>query len=365
MQKNKTTIKELELILEEGEGYLIEFKESINSDLSKEMVAFANASGGRIFLGVSDQSRICGFSASNKDFSQIQSIADSCDPPVPISIEGIPEKKVVIIHVFEGANRPHRCSKGFYLRNGANSQKMSTADITEFVQAEGRIRFDEKLRLDFAWKAELAEERLLYFLKLAEITPKNDIENLLFNLGCGDYLEKGAQVMIEIFDNRVEISNPGGLPKGLNPKDFGRRSICRNPIIANLLLRCNYIEKMGTGIERIRASLAERGLAEAQVSFDSFFSIQFLRENAEKTGPESRPESRMLSDVAIRLLEALSENCSSKSKLASALARKSVSGDIKRLLKEMLEQNLVEMTIPDKPNSRLQKYRLTESGKAI
>jgi predicted HTH transcriptional regulator len=66
-----------------------------------------------------------------------------------------------------------------------------------------------------------------------------------------DYFEQGAQMMVEIFDDRVEIHNPGGLPRGLPEKDFGKRSVCRNPNIAALLLRCDYIEKMGTGIERI------------------------------------------------------------------------------------------------------------------
>ncbi len=40
--------------------------------------------------------------------------------------------------------------------------------------------------------------------------------------------------MIEIFDDKFEISNPGGLPSGLNPKDFGTKSVVRNPIIASL-----------------------------------------------------------------------------------------------------------------------------------
>ena len=46
--------RELQLILEEGEGYRIEFKESFSS-IDKDMVAFANASGGKIFLGVTDK----------------------------------------------------------------------------------------------------------------------------------------------------------------------------------------------------------------------------------------------------------------------------------------------------------------------
>ena len=41
------------------------------------------------------------------------------------------------------------------------------------------------------------------------------------------------------------------------------------------------------------------------------------------------------------------------------------SGYIKRFLYELVEDGLVELTIPEKPNSRLQKYRLTEKGRAI
>jgi ATP-dependent DNA helicase RecG len=51
--------KELEIIIKEGEGYKIEFKEGI-SGLEKEIVAFANASGGKVFLGVADDGTIKG-----------------------------------------------------------------------------------------------------------------------------------------------------------------------------------------------------------------------------------------------------------------------------------------------------------------
>ena len=54
MRYRKTTDAELSLVLEEGEGYTLEFKRAINTDLSKELVAFANASGGRVFVGVDD-----------------------------------------------------------------------------------------------------------------------------------------------------------------------------------------------------------------------------------------------------------------------------------------------------------------------
>ena len=54
--------------------------------------------------------------------------------------------------------------------------------------------------------------------------------------------------MVEIYDDRVSIVSPGGVPKGITKENFGKRSIARNPIIADLLRRAHYIEKAGTGI---------------------------------------------------------------------------------------------------------------------
>lgn len=82
-----TKLKELELILEKGEGYTVEFKQSVNSDLPREIVAFANASGGHIFIGVDDTGTVVGCNISNKLISQIQDMTFTCDPPVNIHIE--------------------------------------------------------------------------------------------------------------------------------------------------------------------------------------------------------------------------------------------------------------------------------------
>ncbi len=73
--------------------------------------------------------------------------------------------------------------------------------------------------------------------------PDIALREAIVNAVCHrDYFEKGASVMIEIFDDRVEISNPGGLPSGLNAKEFGTKSVVRNPVIASLLNRADYIE---------------------------------------------------------------------------------------------------------------------------
>lgn len=108
--------------------------------------------------------------------------------------------------------------------------------------------------------------------------PLSMLDAIIVNAVCHrDYLEQGAQVMVEVFDDRVEIYNPGGLPKGLTEKDFGHRSVCRNPRIAGLLLRCNYIERMGSGIERIRMALAKEQCPEVRIRYNTMFTLDFPR----------------------------------------------------------------------------------------
>lgn len=68
-----------------------------------------------------------------------------------------------------------------------------------------------------------------------------------------DYMAKG-DIKVEFFDDRIEIISPGGLPLGISEKEYieGRLSIMRNRIIADIFLRLGAIEKLATGIRRIK-----------------------------------------------------------------------------------------------------------------
>lgn len=83
--------------------------------------------------------------------------------------------------------------------------------------------------------------------------------------------------MVEIYDDRVSVVSPGGVPKGITKENFGKRSIARNPIIADLLRRTHYIEKAGTGIGRMRELMEDAGLKEPLFQYDNFFEVNFLR----------------------------------------------------------------------------------------
>ena len=63
-------------IIKTGEGYTIEFKESMNSSIGKDICAFANSSGGKIILGVEDKTnKAVGCKLTNPEKSKVQNIA--------------------------------------------------------------------------------------------------------------------------------------------------------------------------------------------------------------------------------------------------------------------------------------------------
>ena len=69
--------------------------------------------------------------------------------------------------------------------------------------------------------------------------------------------------------------------------------------------------------------------------------------------PESQPES-----LRERILIVLKSNELSKSEISAKLGQKEISGPLNEVIRQLIKDGEIEYTIPDKPNSRLQKYRL-------
>jgi len=70
-----------------------------------------------------------------------------------------------------------------------------------------------------------------------------------------DYLELGSEVHVEIYDDRMEIYSPGGMPNGKRAQDydlFTTPSKRRNPVIADMFQRLDLMERRGSGFRKIR-----------------------------------------------------------------------------------------------------------------
>ena len=86
--------------------------------------------------------------------------------------------------------------------------------------------------------------------------PERAAQECLVNaLAHRDYLEFGSEVHIDIFDDRMEFYSPGGMFSGWKVQDLNLDrvpSIRRNPIVADVLGRMNFMERRGSGFKQIR-----------------------------------------------------------------------------------------------------------------
>jgi ATP-dependent DNA helicase RecG len=468
---------DLEILLQEGEGTTLEFKESLSSSLAREMVAFANTIGGRILLGVRDDGTVAGVTDSNLLRARIQDMARNCDPPVKLAVEPVGE--VVVVHVHASDAKPVQCSEGFFWRQGSVTQKLARDEIRDFFRTEGAIRFDLAPCPRFRYPQDFDRARYIAWLKLSGISGRPRTEDVLINIEAAeraggrllfrnagvlffaknvrhffnqayitcllakgtdkvhvldrkdfdggvvadiedalrfaerntrlayrietlrrqnipeypmkglreaitnavmhrDWFVEGANVFVEIYTDRIEVVSPGGLPKGMTLADLGRKSVRRNALIADLLHRIGFIEKAGTGVKRIRDEAREGGYPEPVWEANGFTTAIFrpnpeVRAAAEAQsgigsapGAPHAPRKYPASTPQVQaILRAASRSATSREELQAAAGIADREHFRKTYLRDLIAAGLLELTIPDKPRSSRQRYRLTAQGAAL
>lgn len=90
-----------------------------------------------------------------------------------------------------------------------------------------------------------------------------------------DYSIKGVSIQVAIFDDRIEITNPGCLPFGLTMEAaISGISQLRNRVIGRVFRELNLIEQWGSGFGRMRAGCAEHGIPEPKIEeLSNFFKV--------------------------------------------------------------------------------------------
>jgi len=212
-----------------------------------------------------------------------------------------------------------------------------------------------------------------------------------------------------LFRDRLEIINPGPLPKGMTVEDLYRThdSIPRNGLIARAMSWTSYVEKSGSGTGEILDKCVEYGLARPE--FDptvGFFKTVIWRadrtqgasqglvkgasgvvpkKRAQEAGPRGGAGRHPVAAPSRHPVGTQSRHPVSYGTEGSIQERVISFCDVPRSTKELLDMagrsdrtkfkrfvlrvlmddGVLEWTIPDKPNSRHQKYRLTAKGRKL
>ena len=85
------------------------------------------------------------------------------------------------------------------------------------------------------------------------LIPKEAYREAIANALVHRTWDVNANITVFMFEDRIELTSPGGLISGIEIADYikGGISILRNPIIGNIFLRLDMMERLGTGIRRI------------------------------------------------------------------------------------------------------------------
>jgi|SRR6185369_12175087 len=461
---------DLEIMLREGEGTMIEYKEALSASFARELSALANTLGGRILLGVRDDGTVVGIKDSNELRARLQDIARNCDPPVKVLVDRL--DNVTVVTVRESDAKPVQCSDGFFWRQGAVTQKLSREEIRDFFRKQGAVRFDLSLCPRFRYPQDFDHAKLEAWLDRSGITVRGPVEDILVNIEAAersrgkllfrnagvlffakdprhffsqayvtcilfkgtdrvhvldrkdfasgiasdiedslrfierntrtayrieglsrenvpeypmkalreavtnavmhrDWFVEGANVFVEIAEDRIEISNPGGLPPGLRASELGTRSVRRNPLIADLLHRISFIEKAGTGIRRMREEAELHGSPAPVFRSDGFFAASFRPLKTRPTAITDQATVQVTDQATDQVtgevgrLLAVTAGEMTRQEIQDSLGLKHLGHFRKVYLLPALEAGVIEMTIPSKPRSSAQRYRVTPLGVKI
>jgi ATP-dependent DNA helicase RecG len=169
--------------------------------------------------------------------------------------------------------------------------------------------------------------------------------------------------------SRARFSNqPHGFGL-INPATFS--PFPKNPVIARFFREIGRADELGSGMRKLMKygkifggsdpELIEGDVFRIIVKCPDFDTPQrdpttLRSESGAQSGAQSKAQSELI-------LQSLCDRPLSANELAEILRLESKTGAFKRTIKDLLDRDFVEYTIPDKPTSRLQKYRLTDKGR--
>ncbi len=165
---------------------------------------------------------------------------------------------------------------------------------------------------------------------------------------------EGMPIQILMFEDRMEIHNPGGIYGRLRTDQLGKmQPDTRNPVLAAALEVLGITENRYSGIPTIRRAFAEYGMKAPDFTSErGHFAVIFHKE------AQTRRMANMLQDNTANIYDLLAfcRTPRTRKEICDYLGLSSMSYAIQIYIMPLVEQGLIKLTIPDKPKSPKQLY---------
>lgn len=241
--------------------------------LAIPIVAFANADGGTIAIGVSDKTRkIEGIDQYANKLNELLRVPfDFCNPSVSVTCSYITctdnegnENRILLMDIPASPSLHTNQADEAYMRVGDKSRKLT---------------FDE-------------------------------IQEMIVNACCHRaYNIKGTEIQIKMFDDRIVFESPGKLPGMVKPSNIRNTHFSRNPKIAAFLKTYHYVKEYGEGVDRMYRELEANSTSALSYRTDDFIlkvTVPKFVEVAEKV--TEKVAEKVTGKVAEKVAEKVTEN---------------------------------------------------------
>jgi predicted HTH transcriptional regulator len=185
-------------------------------------------------------------------------------------------KSIGIFATQSGVDHP---SNGGILLFGKDRSSIFPDAIIRCVRFSGLTRENSVDHIEIDEHLPTAVDEVLYFIKKNTFTktkigkarrvnipqyPPVAVREAVINaIVHADYSIKGSSMIIAIFDDRIEITNPGSVPYGLTLEEaLAGSSRARNRVIARTFHLLEFIEQWGSGLQKIIQACLKNGLQE-------------------------------------------------------------------------------------------------------
>jgi ATP-dependent DNA helicase RecG len=207
--------------------------------------------------------------------------------------------------------------------------------------------------------------------------PEPALREALINAVVHKDYASGLPIQISVYPNKLMVWNSAQQPQPWTAQQLLAKhaSIPVNPDVAGIFFRAGMIESWGRGIERMVQACHQAGLEDPVFApeaggfwvtfrFGPQWAVGGVTGSATGSATGSMPE-KIRGNPVFRLVWTVGKAELAPSEIQQRLGLLHRPTFRENYLRPALQQRLLEMTLPDKPASRLQRYRLTDTGKLL